>query len=510
MKQNQLKAGVIISFLNLALGNLIPFIYTPIMLRILGQAEYGLYGIANSVMGYVQLLNFGIGGAIVRYIAKYRAEGNKKQEEAVVGLFIKLYSCIAVLILFAGFIASFNVDIFGRSMTTEEIAKLRILIRFMTINMAVFLPFSVFSSITIAHEEYIFNKTIGVACTIITPILNLVMLFHGKGAVGLVATTTIVNFCTYSMYLIFTTKRLQIRPRFNVRIPGLLKEIAVFSFFVFLESIVDTLYWSTDKLIIGWAMGAISTAVYNIGATFNGYITSLSTAISGVLTPKVTTMAVKGANGDEYTELFIKIGRLQFIVISFIVSAFVAFGRQFIGLWAGENYSQSYYVALFVMIPVTVPLLQNTGLNILYALNKHRFRALTYLFIAIVNVVLTFSWVETYGIVGAAMATCVAYVIGNILIMNWYYWKKIGINIPLFWWNIVKMSPVMIGMGVLGWFCVNQFFIGNWISFLMLAIAYSIIYFVVAYMFMMNSYERSTLLSPLKKIMDRVKNKQLR
>lgn len=507
MKKNQLKAGVIISFLNLALGNLIPFIYTPVMLRILGQSEYGLYGIANSIMGYIQLLNFGIGGAIVRYIAKYRAEGNKEQEEAVVGLFIKLYSCIAVLILVAGLIASLNVDVFSRSMTTDEVAELRILIRFMTINMAVFLPFSVFSSITIAHEEYIFNKGIGVACTVLTPVLNLVMLFHGKGAVGLVATTTIVNLCTYSVYLIFTNKRLQIHPKFNIRIPGLVKEIAVFSFFVFLESIVDTLYWSTDKLIIGWAMGTVSTAIYNVGATFNGYVTSLSTAISGVLTPKVTTMAVKGANGDEYTELFIKIGRLQFIVISFIVSAFVAFGRQFIELWAGDNYSQSYYIALFVMIPVTVPLIQNTGLNILYALNRHRFRALTYLCIAIVNVVLTFLWVENYGIIGAAMATCVAYVIGNILIMNWYYWKKIGINIPLFWGNILKMSPVMVGMGVMGWFCVNRFFVKTWISFLLLAVAYSIIYFIFAYIFMMNSYERNTLLSPLKKLRDKVKNK---
>ena len=74
-KNSQLKAGVILSYLNLLIGNIIPFIYTPVMLRILGQAEYGLYGIANSVMGYIGLLNFGIGSAILRYISKYRAEG---------------------------------------------------------------------------------------------------------------------------------------------------------------------------------------------------------------------------------------------------------------------------------------------------------------------------------------------------------------------------------------------------------------------------------------------------
>ena len=65
MKQDEIKAGALLSYLNLLIGNLIPFIYTPIMLRMLGRAEYGIYGIAQSVMGYIGLLNFGIGGSII-------------------------------------------------------------------------------------------------------------------------------------------------------------------------------------------------------------------------------------------------------------------------------------------------------------------------------------------------------------------------------------------------------------------------------------------------------------
>ena len=78
MKRDEIKAGALLSYLNLLIGNLIPFIYTPIMLRMLGQAEYGIYGIAQSVMGYIGLLNFGIGGSIIRYLAKYRAETGMK------------------------------------------------------------------------------------------------------------------------------------------------------------------------------------------------------------------------------------------------------------------------------------------------------------------------------------------------------------------------------------------------------------------------------------------------
>lgn len=505
LKQNQLKAGAVISYLNLLIGNIIPIIYTPIMLRMLGQAEYGLYGIANSIMGYIGLLNFGIGGTIVRYLSKYRAEGNKEQESRVAGLFIKIYSVVCVLILIAGLTFAANAQVYSRSLSSDEVETLRVLIVLMTVNTAFFLPFSVFSSIVMAYERYIFNKLISVLSTVLAPILHLILLYFGFGSVGLVLGSTALNFLTYGLYTWYALGRIKMCPSFKPTEPGLIKEIFKYSAFVFLASIVDTLYWTTDKLIIGWAKGTKDTAVYNIGATFNVYVTGLSTAISGLLVPRLTQMAVKDAPKEEFTGLFIKVGRLQFIIVSFIVSAFVAFGRQFIALWAGPEYSLAYYVALLTMIPVTIPLIQNTGVNILYALNKHEFRSIVYSCIAVLNVVLTFIWVEEYGIIGASMATCLAYVIGNIIIINWYYHKKIGINIPLFWKNILKMSPVMIVMGVSAWFVLDKLAMDNWLVFFSAALIYSVVYFALAYLFMMNQYEKDVVKSPVIKVLKKLK-----
>jgi O-antigen/teichoic acid export membrane protein len=310
---------------------------------------------------------------------------------------------------------------------------------------------------------------------------------------------------TYGLYTWFALIRLKARPSFKNTEAGLLKEILKFSSFVFLASIVDTLYWTTDKLIIGWAKGTKDTAVYNIGATFNTYVTALSSAVSGILVPKLTQMAVKNVPKEEFTRIFVKVGRLQFLVVSFIVSAFVAFGRQFIALWAGPEYALAYYVALLTMIPVTVPLIQNTGINILYALNKHQFRSTVYACIAVLNAVLTFWWVEDYGIIGAAMATCIAYIIGNILIINWYYHRRIGIDIPLFWKNILGMSPVMLVMGTSAWFVLDALQLDNWLAFFGTAAVYSIVYFVLAYLFMLNGYERDLIQVPIKKVLRKLK-----
>lgn len=507
MKNNQVKAGAILSLISLLISNVIPFIYTPIMLRLLGQAEYGLYGIASSFMGYINLLNFGISGTIVRYIVKYRALNDKQGEERMFGLFIKIYSVIGAAILIAGTTLALNLDFYDRSLTGAELVLLKKLVMIMTINTALFLPLSPFGAIITAHEQFVFSKSMSMLFTILGPVVNLILLYLGYGSVGLTSCSMLFNIITYAVYVPYVIKKLGIRPRFGKAPGGILREIFGYSAFVFLGQVVDMLYWATDKLIIGWAIGTVATAIYNIGASFNVYITSISTAISGVLMPRVTTMAVKDTPKDEFTNLFIKVGRLQFIIISFILSAFVAFGRQFIALWAGPGYEDAYVVALLTMIPVTIPLIQNTGLNILYATNKHKFRSTVYTCIAVLNAILTFWWVESYGIVGAAIATCIAYVIGNILIINWYYYKKIGIDIPLFWKNILKMSPVMFLMGAVWWFLLDGVVFSGWMMFLGYAVVYTAMYVPLAYFFMMNKYEKELLTGPVKKLLQKIRKR---
>ncbi len=74
MAINQLKAGAALNYVIIALNTLTGLLYTPYMLRCLGQNEYGLYSLVSSVIAYLTILDFGFGNAIIRYTAKFRAE----------------------------------------------------------------------------------------------------------------------------------------------------------------------------------------------------------------------------------------------------------------------------------------------------------------------------------------------------------------------------------------------------------------------------------------------------
>lgn len=75
--KSQLKTGVILNYINLLLGNLIPVFYTPVMLQLLGQSEYGLYKLSSNITSYLSLISLGLGSAITRYLIKAREEDGK-------------------------------------------------------------------------------------------------------------------------------------------------------------------------------------------------------------------------------------------------------------------------------------------------------------------------------------------------------------------------------------------------------------------------------------------------
>ena len=502
--KNQLRSGVYLSYINLAISCVIPFLYTPVMLDLLGQAEYGLYSLANSVVGYLSLLSFGFGSTIVRYLSKYRSENNREGFEKTYGFFLVLYGILAVAVITGGIIISCNVNIiFDKGLLPSEVQKMRILVMIMTFNTALSFPISVFSSVVISYERYFFRKLMDIIATIAAPIGNLIVLYLGYASVGMTLAGTIIQIVIAFVIIVYCHKVLQIKPRITKMPKGLFGEMMGFSVFVFIGSVVDMLFWATDKVILGMLASSVAVAIYNVGGTFNNMVMSLSTSISGVLVPKITGMVVTNTNRSEWTELFIRVGRIQFLVIALIVSGFSVFGQIFIRLWAGMEYADAFWVAVLTMFPLAIPLIQNTGLSIVIAQNKHQFRAIVYLIIAILNVFSTYWIVPHMGIIGAALCSCVSYLLGQGLIMNIYYYKVTGLDIPLFWKNILKMAIVPAMMLVLGLLLKRVVVIDNWISFLMGVVIFTAVYLILMYCFIMNDYEKDIIRKPLKRIIGR-------
>lgn len=502
---NQLKAGSLLSYVNLLISCIIPFFYTPVMLELLGQAEYGLFSLSNSVIGYLNLLNFGMGTAVIRYITRARTAGDTDGVRRFLGLFFVIYSGLAVLVLAGGAVLiQLSGTVFGKGLTVAEIEKLRILLIVMTVHTAISFPLGVYSSVVVAYERYVYNRLICIAETILAPVINLVILYAGYGSAGMTIAGLLVCILNAFLYGVYCAKRLGIYPVFSKMPVYILKELVGFCAFVFLSSIVDILYWATDKILIGAVLGTAAVAIYNIGGTFTSMLQNMAHAISNVFSTRVNMMVAKNTAKSELSELLIRVGRLQYLIVSLMLSGYVTFGQAFIHLWVGDSYANAYWIALLTMVPLAVPLIQNVAFTAIVADNKHRFRSIVYAIIAVLNVISTYLVLPYYGIIGAAACTAIAFVLGHGVTMNIYYYRVIKLNIPAFWRNIGRMSIVPGVMILVGILLVKHVLpmTSTW-WFLGWVIAYTAIFAVLSWLFSMNQYEKDLVLGLVGKALPR-------
>lgn len=500
-KVNELKVGSIITYINLIISTIIPLLYTPIMLRILGQEEYGLYSLSNSVISYLTLLNFGFGTAIIRFISKFRIEGDHDKIEGVTGLILSIYGIIAIIVCIVGFLLTKGTGLFfGTGLTVNEIQRLKVLMIIMTVSTAISFPVSVLSSVSVAYEKYIFRKMIDMIATIATPILNLIVLFLGYASIGLAMIGLGIQLIYGIIFIWYCKQKLNVVPRFKDMPFYMLKEILGFSIYVFASSIIDMLYWATDKVLIGAVLGTVAVAVYNIGGTFTSMLQNMSSAISGVFGTRVNMMVFGNQPMEKLSELLIRIGRLQYYIVSLILSGYVVFGQIFIDVWAGKDYSQAYIIGLLTMVPLAVPLIQSIAFSVISAQNKLKFRTIVYAVIAVLNVIGTILAMPKFGIIGAAACTAVAFVVGNGILMNWYYWKVVKLDIVEFWKNILRISIIPVVMTILGNVIVKEFGIKNLWMLLIFAVIYAIIFVIGSWILEMNEYEKSLVKGMFRKI----------
>ena len=227
---------------------------------------------------------------------------------------------------------------------------------------------------------------------------------------------------------------------------------------------------------------------------------SFSTAISGVFLPKVTAMITKEQNEKIISDLFIRTGRIQYLIVSFILVSFIIFGKQFITLWAGSNYEEAYIISLLFFIPLTVPSIQNLGIIILQARNQMKFRSILYIIIALCSLVISIPLAKSYGGIGCAIGTSISLILGQIIAMNIYYYKKLNINIPLFWREITKLSIIPIILGIIGWYGLQFININDIFSLLGFIILFTIIYLPLIWTSGMNNYEKKLIITPISQI----------
>lgn len=488
---SQLKKGAILSYITIFLTNIIGLVLTPFIIKSLGDAEYGLYTLIGAFVGYISVLDFGLNNTIVRFVAKYRAEKDKRGEENFLAVTMSIYGLISLIIVIAGVILYFNLDtIFSNSLTIEELGKAKKMFVILIFNLALTLPGGAFTAICTGYEHFVFPRIINIVRYVVRSLMVVGLLFLGGDAIGLVLLDTAMNMLVIVANCVYVFKKLKVTFKVHEFQLPLVKVIFSYSVWIFVFAIVQMFQWKSGQIILGINVNTISVAIFAVGVMLGSYYGAFAAAINGVVLPRATQMVVNKETGEMLTIMMIKIGRLTMLILGFILVGFIVLGKHFILLWVGETYKESYLIALLIMLGTTIPLAQSFGNSILEASNNIKTKAILNLVTMTLGVITGFYMSKEFG--GLGMIICiVSALFVNTIITNIYFMRVFDFKIGLFFkQTFTRLSLVMFITLFLG-FWLNKFFINiDWINFLLKGIFLISGYTILIYFLMLKRSEK--------------------
>lgn len=498
----QIKLGAVISYLSIAINMIAGLLYTPWMIRTIGKEDYGLYTLAMSVISLF-VFDFGLGVSINRFLSKYLAEGRQDRANQCLGIVYKLYFYFDILLLIALTTAYFFIPQIYQELTPTEIDNFKIIYAMAAVFAVLSFPFIPVNGILSAHEKFIQLKSCDVIHKLIVVGLMTVCLLAGYGLYALVLVNALAGIIMIAIKLYFIKRYTSQGVDFSYKNKEEFRQIIGFSGWVTIMSFCQRCIFTLGPTILGAFSGAGAIAIFGIANTLEGYVFTFSSALSGMFLPRVSRIVAK--DGD-VLPLMIKIGRIQLMLVSFVVLGFCCVGSEFIKLWVGEDFSPSYFCTLLIILPSILQLPQEIGDQTLFAKNKLKARTYAFISMAVINISLGIPLSIYWGATGLCISICAAYLI-KTLILDIIYKKVLHIDIYKFFKETFVVFLPAFALCLAVSFALNHFVrFGGWLSVGMKGVIYCIIMAIALFYLVMNKGEKELVISLIRKVLYKKNN----
>ena len=474
----QIKLGAIISYLALALNISATLLYMPWMVSVIGESNYAMYTLANSFIN-IFVIDFGLSSAVSKFIAQYRAEGNREKEIQFISTVIKVYIVLDIAILTILTILYFFIGTIYRGLTADEIRTFKYLYIIVASYAVVSFPFMPLSGIMYAYEKLIETKV----CELIQKVLSIVMvvvaLLYRADVIYVVLANVISALLVIIAKYCIVKKGTPLRVKLASANMKMFKEVAIFTVWIAVQSLAQRCIFNLAPTILGIVATSSDIAVFAPATSIEGYFATIASAINGFFVMRITQYIVSGEKEQLY-QLLLKVGKFQVLLLGWIYIGFVCVGEEFMCAWMGEAYKMAWPCALLVMIPDILIFSEQVANTAAIASNLVKQQAGGYVLMAAICVLTSFPLSAKFGAVGAAAAIALAYmtlfIYNNIL-----YSIKMQLDMRKFIRECYgKLILQMVLTTAIGYFLCNHIIlISGWKGVIIKAIIVSVLYITV-------------------------------
>lgn len=489
--------GIAISYIYTILNTVIGLFISAYIIRMMGQTEYGVYQTMTSFATYLTLFQFGTGSIMTRNISLCRKDGSETQ------LYKKNTSTIwtvaviqAVIIAIISIVFYLMIDvIYQKSLTIGQIQYGKRLFLIVALKMILTFFIQVLNGIILGCEHYSMSTIVQLVFLLVRTGLVVALLLFKPFAIYLVILDAVLEIIMFIFTYCYCRKNLAASFSFKYFNKKIFMNALPLAMALFLQTIINMANGNVDKFVIGILMSPEAVSVYSIGMFIYTTFSSLTTIPISMYMPKVAADMREGKQGAELTKSLIQPCRLIFLIGGLVLFGFIVIGRQFISIIYGSDYIEAWAIAVVIMIPMLINMSNGVLVNVLDIMNKRLSRSFFLLITTIGNIILTIWWIQTWGMLGAAVATGICTLIGQDLLLNIYYNKVIKIRILyLFKETFRGILPSLVLATVLGFLSIN-WITNKYIQFIMGGIVFVLVMAISMIVFGANSYEKQKILA---------------
>jgi O-antigen/teichoic acid export membrane protein len=425
-------------------------------------------------------------------VSEYRARGDKESEGRFVALMLLVDTLTGLVLVAAAAVFYYVIPgVFRNSFSGGEVRLLQQLFILLVFNGVLSLVLNLTTGVMKSYNEFGLLKVVNIVGNLIRVSSVVLLLLLGYRAFAVVLVDTLLTCITLIFAIAHCTKKLNVRPNFKLLTYSFAREILSYSLVVFVSALAFQLFNSADTVIIGIKISSSAVAIYSIGVVISSLFFSLSVVISDVLMPEVVTQVSQGADSGQLTDYMVKIGRIKLLILALPTIGFAFLGKGFVALWVGPSYVEAFYVALIVVVPSMLAGLCDVGLYVMWAMNKHRVQAVVSLAVAMANIVITVILVDVVGILGAAIGTSIAWVLGYLIFNNLYFHRALKLDMKRFFSQ--TFSGIWIAIAVAAMCAAVVSMVGrlSWITLAMQVVLVSVVYVGCAWLVSLNDDEKA-------------------
>ena len=421
-------SGTVANYIGQFVTLIVGFFLTPFILHQLGESNYGLWALVSSAVAYGTLLDLGIWGTVVKYVAEYRARGSVELAHSLIATTLSLYSFLGLIAVTLSLIFA---PIFPRlfNVPPADQATAMWLVVLSGIQIGLSFPCSTAAAVLRGSQRFDLVNLLTVSGVLLTAGATVLVLLLGGGVLGLV-TVNLVATLIMQIPAVWLVRRIAPDLHFGFRGArrSFIRTVISFSTPVFVTQLAGRFETETDQIIIGAFLPISTVTPYAIARRLSDIPYLLTSQFVKVLLPIASELHAE-EDWARLRTLYLISTRLTAAIFVVIGCPAVVLAGWFLTVWVGPEYAASSVLVAILVLAGFVDISQWPAGAVLQGAGRHHPLASMSVGAAVINVALSIVLVQRVGVAGVALGTLIATSLVTLIFVMPYVLRVIGLGV---------------------------------------------------------------------------------